>query len=145
LAGWSPPIARSTSTSASDRLEAELAARVLLVEDETLIALLLEDMLEALGYTVVEVSAQLEAGLAAAERIDIDIDIAVLDVNLGGHVRSFPIADRLRMRGIPFLFTTGHGKAGLELAYPDAPVVQKPFRMSELRLALEQTLARRGR
>jgi DNA-binding response OmpR family regulator len=143
LAGWSPPIARSTSTSASDRLEAELAARVLLVEDETLIALLLEDMLEALGYTVAEVSAQLEAGLAAAERID--IDIAVLDVNLGGHIRSFPIADRLRMRGIPFLFTTGHGKAGLELAYPDAPVVQKPFRMSELRLALEQTLARRGR
>jgi CheY-like chemotaxis protein len=120
-----------------------LAGRILLVEDEALIALLLEDMLEGLGYTVVEVSAQLEAGLAAAERAD--IDIAVLDVNLGGHVRSFPIADRLRMRGIPFLFTTGHGRSGLEQAYPDAPVVQKPFRTSELRSALEQALAKSGR
>ncbi|WP_035484781.1 response regulator [Geminicoccus roseus] len=114
--------------------------RVLLVEDETLVALLLEDMLDDLGFEVVEVASQLETALDLVERVA--FDVAVLDVNLGGYIRSFPVADRLRLRGIPFIFATGHERSGLAIAYPGTPVVQKPFRRDELSEALQRALAK---
>ena len=64
-----------------------------------------------------------------------DFDLAMLDVNLAGEL-SFPIADVLGKRGIPYLFATGYGIKGVEEAYRSAPVLQKPFRAIELAQAL---------
>lgn len=107
--------------------------RVLVVEDEILIAMMLEDTLEGLGYAIVGPAHRFADGLAAAESED--IDLAVLDLNLDGQ-RSLPIADKLAERGIPFIFATGYGEAGLQGLHPDAPVLRKPFSTGEICSAL---------
>jgi CheY-like chemotaxis protein len=98
--------------------------RVLLVEDEAMIAMLVEDMLEDLGHELVTVASRLDAALAAAKTGA--IDVAILDLNLGG-VLTYPVADALAERGIPFVFATGYGSSGLKDAYADRPALQKPF------------------
>jgi CheY-like chemotaxis protein len=113
--------------------------KILIVEDEMVIAFMIEDMLLELGHEVVELAMRLPEALAAAERAD--IDLAILDVNLDGH-RSFPVADILIKRSIPFAFATGYGAAGLEEAYQDRPVLAKPFLSADLRRLLSQTTAR---
>jgi DNA-binding response OmpR family regulator len=65
--------------------------------------------------------------LAADERIE----LAILDVNLGS-ARSYPVAEILRKRAVPFIFATGYGRVGLDEAYRDTLVVQKPYRPHEL-------------
>lgn len=99
--------------------------RVLLVEDESLVAMLGEDMLLELGC-MVDVAMRLDQGLALARTGD--FDLAVLDVNLGKSC-SYPIADLLTERGIPFIFATGYGSAGIEPPYRGIPVLQKPYQM----------------
>ena len=116
--------------------------RLLLVEDESLVAMLVEDMLLDLGCEVVEVASRLDTGLALASHLD--IDAAVLDVNLGGNARSFPIAERLAERGIPFVFATGYGRAGLEGRFATVPVVQKPFRADDLEAVLNDLTSPRS-
>ena len=90
--------------------------RVLLVEDENLVALLMEDMLAELGHAV----ARHEP-----------IDAAILDVNINGE-EAYPIAEVLAARGIPFFFSTGYGRGSLPAAYRDRPFLQKPFRQQDL-------------
>ncbi len=97
--------------------------RVLLVEDESLVAMLAEDILLDLGCEVV-VAMRLDKALALARTEA--FDLAVLDVNLG-EARSYPVADLLFERCTPFLFATGYGKKGLEAAYQGVPVLQKPY------------------
>lgn len=106
--------------------------RILVVEDEALLALYLEDMLADLGADVVGPSCTLAAGLALAEAEA--LDAAVLDVNLGG-ARSFPVADRLRARGVPYVFATGYAR---EVTGDDhgAPVVAKPYDEARIEAAL---------
>lgn len=111
---------------------------VLLVEDETLVAMLLEDMLLDISDYIVEVYARLSDGIAAANTQA--FAFAILDVNLDG-LSSFPIADILKVRGTPFLFSTGYGTAGLGPCYADTPTLQKPFRLAELRAALAALLS----
>ena len=111
--------------------------RALLVEDESLVALLIEEMLQDLGFAV-EVAGRLDEGLARAA--EGRLSIAVLDVNLGG-ARSYPIADALSARGIPFLFATGYGTNGLENRYKHIPTVQKPFGQGDLKRVIERALA----
>ncbi|UYY78959.1 response regulator [Sphingomonas sp. R1] len=101
-----------------------MGLRVLIVEDEMTIAFLIEDMLEDLGHEVVEIAMRLPEALEAARRVD--ADLAILDVNLDGH-RSFPVADILEARSIPFAFATGYGALGLEGPYRERPVLAKPF------------------
>ena len=113
--------------------------RVLLVEDESLVAILLEDMLTDLGCEVVEIASRLETGLAAAETVD--CDVAVLDVNLGGGVLSFPIAEKLRMRGIPYLFATGYGSAPFREHELRTPVLRKPFGREDLSRGLDRVVS----
>ncbi|WP_342111015.1 response regulator [Methylobacterium sp. SI9] len=97
--------------------------RVLLVEDESLVAMLAEDMLLDLGCEVtVAMRLDKALGLVRSETFD----LAVLDVNLGD-ARSYPVADLLHERGTPFLFATGYGRKGLDRTYQDVPVLQKPY------------------
>jgi CheY-like chemotaxis protein len=100
-----------------------------LVEDEMLVAWLLEDMLVDLGCTVVGPASSVKQALAM---IDAEaIDAAVLDVNLNGQM-SYPIADALVARGVPFVFSTGYDKDTLLDGYRTFPVLQKPFHRAEL-------------
>ncbi|WCS28265.1 response regulator [Methylobacterium sp. NMS14P] len=110
--------------------------RVLLVEDESLVAMLAEDMLLDLGCEV-DVAMRLDKalGLARSEAFD----LAVLDVNLGD-ARSYPVADLLFGRGIPFLFATGYGQRGLEVNYRGIPVLQKPYQAEPLEHLLVRLL-----
>ena len=84
--------------------------RVLVVEDENLIALLLEDMLAELGHTVIGPVARVKKALDMIQREE--IDLAILDVNINGE-ETYPIADVLAARDVPFFFSTGYGKKGL--------------------------------
>ena len=110
------------------------ALRILVVEDEVLVAMNIEDMLLEHGFEVAGIASRLAPALALAR--EGRFDAAMLDVNLAGEA-SFPIADLLAERGIPFLFATGYGLAGLEERYRGHPVLQKPFRAAELRRAIE--------
>ena len=112
---------------------AERRLRVLVVEDEMLVAMNIEDMLLELGHEVAGLASRLEPALSLAR--EGSFDIAMLDVNLAGE-QSFPVADILAARGIPFLFATGYGIKGIAEQYRDRPVLQKPFRSRDLGEAL---------
>lgn len=107
--------------------------RVLVVEDESLVAMLIEDMLSDMGYEVVAVAARFDQALEAARTIG--ADLAILDLNLAG-TRTDAVAEVLRARGIPFMFATGYGAAGVTAEWSHVPVVQKPFQESDLSRAL---------
>jgi CheY-like chemotaxis protein len=104
--------------------------RVLLVEDEIMVALLLEDMLAELGHTVVGPVARLDKALEMAR--EEAFEVAFLDVNLDGE-EVYPVAEVLAARGIPFIFVTGYSRPGLRAPYGDRPTLQKPFRRHDLR------------
>ncbi len=107
--------------------------RVLVVEDEAIIAMLVEAYLEGLGCEVVGTATRLEEAIEKAQALA--VDIAVLDVNLAGRV-SYPVAQILQGRKIPFVFATGYGVAALPEDLRGAPVLAKPFRQDELARAL---------
>lgn len=107
--------------------------RVLVVEDESLIAMLIEDTLCDLNCTVVAVAANLSDALAKAAAMD--FDIAILDVNLSG-LPAFPVAELLLRRRIPFIFSTGYGASGVPEAFGTVPVLAKPFREADVGRAL---------
>ena len=113
--------------------------RVLVVEDEMMVSMLIEDMLADLGCTVVGPASRLDEAIALVK--DSTIDCAVLDVNLGGQP-IFPVADLLREKGAPFAFATGYGDAGLRDADRGTPVLQKPFREGDLARVLADLRAR---
>lgn len=102
--------------------------RVLLVEDESLVAMLAEDMLLDLGC---EVAVAMRLGKALDLARSEAFDLAVLDVNLGD-ARSYPVADLLFERDTPFMFATGYGQRGLEASYRGVPVLQKPYQVEPL-------------
>jgi CheY-like chemotaxis protein len=103
--------------------------KVLVVEDEMMVAWLLEDTLAELGCAVVGPAAGVKEALAMIDAKA--IDVAVLDVNLNGEM-SYPVADALVARGVPFVFSTGYDKDRLLDGYRSFPVLQKPFHGSEL-------------
>lgn len=108
----------------------ELAGRrVLLVEDEALVSMLLQDTLEEFGCAVVAAASRFDDALEKVRSVS--FDIAILDVNLDGRY-TFPIAEALAARGSPFVFATGYGANRL----PDTPVLQKPFQQQDLEQAL---------
>jgi CheY-like chemotaxis protein len=103
-----------------------------------IVAWLLEDMLADLGCAVVGPAARINQALAMVETET--IDVAVLDVNLNGQM-SYPIADALAARGVPFLFSTGYDKDRLQDGYRTVPVLQKPYHRAELEDTLAKLLA----
>jgi CheY-like chemotaxis protein len=114
-------------------------AKVLVLEDETLVSMMVEDMLLDLGCEVVGPFAKLDQALAFLDGGDGRIDAALLDVNLGG-VRSFPMAEALAGKGVPFVFTTGYDESGLPDAWRGRPTLRKPFMMGEMAEALKKAL-----
>jgi CheY-like chemotaxis protein len=115
--------------------------RILLVEDEAIIAFAAEDMLMELGCEVVGPALRLEdaLSLAAGERID----AAILDVNLNA-VRSYPVAEELERRSIPFVFATGYDRHGLDWRGVPAEVVSKPYRRDQVEAALARAIQGRA-
>jgi len=112
--------------------------KVLIVEDETLIAMMAEDMLTDLGYEVLGPATRLQRALEMAR--EESFDVALLDVNLAGE-QSFPVALALRQRGIPFIFATGYGPKGLDERFRGEIALQKPFEMHQLERAIATALA----
>lgn len=111
--------------------------RVLLVEDEAMIAFAVEDILLDLGCEVVGPAFRLEDAveLASAEMID----AAILDVNLNDQ-RSYAVADELKRRGIPFLFATGYGEDGVDWNGATPAILPKPYRKDQIAAALGRLL-----
>ncbi len=116
--------------------------KVLVVEDEALVALNLESMLEEMGYAVIGPALRFEAALKLAGGAE-DADIAVLDVNVGGK-KVFPVAELLAAKGVPVVFATGYGRDGLAEAWVDYPVIQKPYTMDNLRQAMDEAMQSRA-
>ena len=112
--------------------------RVLLVEDEAIIAMTAEDMLEELGCETAAVASSLAEAMEAVGSVS--FDVALLDINLNG-AESLPVAARLREMGLPFVFTTGYGAAGSGPEYRDVPLVTKPYQIADLERAIEAALA----
>jgi CheY-like chemotaxis protein len=112
--------------------------RLLLVEDEIMIRMLLEDMLADLGHEVKAVAGGLDEALNLAR--DTDCDGAILDVNLNG-AEVYAVADILMERGIPFAFATGYGEHGIPQKYRGWPTLQKPFQLDDLALTLARAFA----
>ncbi len=112
--------------------------RVLVVEDEFLIRMLMEDMLADLGYAVAgAVGTIAEASRVAASGA---FDVAILDVNVDGE-EVYPVADILAQRGLPFVFVTGYGEGILPSKYRNRPALQKPFQAEQISRMLTDLLA----
>lgn len=111
---------------------------MLVVEDETLISMLIEDNLIDFGCQVAGVAARLPDALQKAQFLE--LDIAVLDINLAGE-KSFPVAEILRGRNIPFVFLSGYGPRGLSAEFQHAPILTKPFNRTALSMMLAAACA----
>ena len=107
--------------------------RVLVVEDESLVAMLLETILEDMGCLAVGPAATVDEGLRMAA--DETVDAALLDVNVAGR-QVFAVAQALKDRGVPFVFSTGYGEGGLPDEWRGQPTLQKPFTEAAVRDAL---------
>ena len=113
--------------------------RLLVVEDEPLIAMMIADMLEDFGCAVVGPAGSVPHALSLLERDP--IDGALLDVSLSDGQRSYPVARALQQRGIPFAFVTGYGEAGLIADFRGVRVLQKPFVADHLRRVIADSIA----
>lgn len=112
-----------------------LGLRILVVEDDALLSLMLEDALATLGCEVAAATTVNE-GLHLAGTAD--IQIAVLDVNVAGHP-VYPVAEVLRRRGIPFVFVTAYVHDGIDKTYDQVPWLHKPFHLADLEALLRTT------
>lgn len=110
---------------------------VLLVEDEALIAMMIEDMILELGCILQATASNVREALRLLETGR--PDIALLDVNLGGDL-VYPVCERLAELGIPFVFSTGYGLPGVPEQWRECQVLQKPYGAAQLAAALGQGL-----
>lgn len=111
--------------------------RVLVIEDEAMVAFLIEDMLGEMGHEVGAVASRVQQGLELAKTGA--FDFAIVDVNLDGQP-SYPIAEILAERGVPFVFATGYGARGLDARFAGTPVLAKPFVMADLQRVLSHVV-----
>ena len=111
---------------------------VLAVEDESLVAMWLEDLLTDLGCLVVGPANTITAALTLLDQQS--VDAAILDINIAGE-KVFPVADRLTALNVPFVFATGYGLSGVQEPHAHRPVIQKPYTMGTLQRALESVIA----
>ena len=115
-------------------------ARVLVLEDEVLVSMMIEDMLEELGCVVVGPFARVADALARISTGEGGIDLAILDVNVAG-TRSYPAAEALARTETPFVFSTGYDEGGMPAEWRGRPQLRKPFMLGELERVLTAALA----
>ena len=114
-----------------------LNRKVLVVEDEMMIAMLIEDMLDEFGCKLVGPATNVPRALELIGKES--IAVAVLDLNLDGK-DTYAIADALQRKNVPFIFATGYGSTGLRQEYGNRPVLPKPFQARDLEAALTEAL-----
>jgi CheY-like chemotaxis protein len=112
--------------------------RVFAVEDESIVAMQLEDILCDLGCDLVDLAMRLQKALDRLAEEPV-IEAAVLDVNIAGE-KVYPVAERLRERGVPIVFATGYGRGGLQPEWQDCEVIQKPYTEAQIADALVRAL-----
>jgi CheY-like chemotaxis protein len=110
--------------------------RILVVEDEPLISMMLEDFLGLLGHEIAGIADCVDGALAAVAAGG--VDAAILDVNLRGGEKSWPIADVLAKDGIPFVLATGDGGDSIAEPHRERPTLTKPFTMDSVKQALDE-------
>jgi CheY-like chemotaxis protein len=120
---------------------ANSSLQILVVEDESMVAMMIEDMLEDLGHKVIATSGRMPDASKLVS--DASADLAILDVNLNGE-ETYPLADSLAARAIPFIFATGYGSSGIKAEWSGIPVLQKPFQSRELAEAINRAVQRRS-
>ena len=114
---------------------------ILIVEDEPLIAMMLEDFLDSLGHRVVATAETLQDAIARVD--EGGFDVAIIDVHLKGeHV--WPVADRLTERGIPYILATGGHISPPPAEHADAPVLAKPYTLDAVEPALDAACGARA-
>ncbi|MDI9847245.1 response regulator [Rhodoblastus sp. 17X3] len=121
-----------------------MARRLLVVDDDPILAFLVAEWLMEIGCEVVGPARSVPAALELVEREGVALDGALLDVALEGE-DSYPIADALALYGVPYAFVTGHGIGGLAPGYRDAPALTKPFQFEDLQRMIDGLIALRGR
>ncbi|MGV3579839.1 response regulator [Brevundimonas sp.] len=112
--------------------------RILVVEDESLVAMLLETILEDMGAVPVGAISTVDEALEVVAD-DPLLDAALLDVNVAGK-EVFPVAEALKTKNIPFVFSTGYGEGGLPDHWRGQPTIQKPFTEEAVKSALYKAL-----
>lgn len=112
------------------------APRLLVVEDEAMVAIMLEDMLTMLGVRVLGPAGSVAQALRLIDAESADLDGAILDINLGTEP-VYPVARRLQRAGLPFAFITGYGALGIDAAYAGQPVLEKPFELGDLEAMID--------
>ncbi len=117
------------------KLTGKAVSRVFIVEDDILLAMHLELLLTDLGHEVVYQATRVDEALKVAQTCN--FDFAILDINIAG-TQSFPVADILRQRGIPFAFASGYGAEGFQDGYRDEAALRKPYSLEDL----ERTVAK---
>jgi CheY-like chemotaxis protein len=124
-------------TAADEQINSILCGRrILVVEDEMMLAMLLEDLLTELGCEVFKAARIAKAFELMATA---PIEAAILDVNVAGEP-VYPIARALEERGIPFVFSTGYGAKGLPAEYQNRPTLSKPFQLANLAPTLAKAI-----
>jgi len=116
----------------------DTGARVLIVEDEAFVVMLIEDMLAELGFEIAGTASRVAAAMPLVATLD--FDLAILDVNLAGEM-SFPVADAIAGKGVPYLFATGYGRPAITPEHAHRPVIKKPFSIQDLRAAIQASLS----
>lgn len=124
-----PPVAPIYSSPTS--------LKVLVIEDEAMVAIFVEDVLADLGHEVVATVGRLNTATKLVT--ELPIDIAIVDVNLNGE-KSYPLAVILARRRIPFVFSTGYGTAGLDEEWKHIPTILKPFQPHQLAEAIARAV-----
>lgn len=112
--------------------------RVLLVDDESLVLMLLEDELTEMGCVVAGLASRLNEAMEIARSLA--FDVAILDLNLNGQ-QSFPLTEIIADRGLPFVLATGYDTADLPTALCDRPIIGKPFQKADLVCALRAAIS----
>lgn len=112
--------------------------RALVVEDESLILMLLEDMLAEIGHNCAFTARRLDAALEAAR--EAPFDIAILDINFNG-ATTYAVAEAVAARGLPLIFATGYGVHGIAEPWRSRPILQKPFDSQALAKAIDAAFA----
>jgi DNA-binding response OmpR family regulator len=108
--------------------------KIFIIEDESMVTMLIEDILQDLGYEVAGNASRIEEAMGKISTLT--FDAAILDVNLNGH-ETFKIAEKLESDGVPFLFATGYGVHGIPERFHNVAVLPKPFRENDMENALK--------